>query len=196
MWLQELGIYYSAPNLMTVCVDGSRNSDIYGRIYSKQSGEPVHFTSAAHMIKEMDAVCERLNFPQAAVVSRSFKKGTGKGRERENMKKETDRKNETGIKNETGMNSGTGMNHGTVKTDGLQREDESSLENRGDEATFVVHIKYRQNATWQGRVTWADKKQSMNFRSALELLKLIDSALDEDEKEDGGAGGADRIKIE
>jgi len=51
---------------------------------------------------------------------------------------------------------------------------------RGDKGTFVVHIQYRQNATWQGKVTWAEKSHTLNFRSALELLKMIDSALDED----------------
>ncbi len=54
-------------------------------------------------------------------------------------------------------------------------------ENNGGEATFVIHIKYRQNATWQGKVTWAERNKSCDFRSALELLKLIDSALDEEE---------------
>ena len=45
----------------------------------------------------------------------------------------------------------------------------------GEKATFVVRIQYRQNATWQGQVTWAEKNKTMSFRSALELLKLIDS---------------------
>ncbi|SCJ73341.1 hypothetical protein [Neobittarella massiliensis] len=52
---------------------------------------------------------------------------------------------------------------------------------RGDKETFVVQIQYRQNATWQGKVTWADKDETKSFRSALELIKLIDSALDESE---------------
>ncbi len=51
---------------------------------------------------------------------------------------------------------------------------------QGDKGTFVVHIQYRQNATWQGKVTWAEKNCTLNFRSALELLKMIDSALDGD----------------
>lgn len=51
---------------------------------------------------------------------------------------------------------------------------------RGDKGTFIVHIQYRQNATWQGKVTWAEKNCTLNFRSALELLKMIDGALDED----------------
>ena len=52
---------------------------------------------------------------------------------------------------------------------------------RGEKGTFVVHVQYRQNATWQGTVVWADKNKSQQFRSALELMKLIDSALDEGE---------------
>ncbi len=54
--------------------------------------------------------------------------------------------------------------------------------------TFVVQILSQQNATWQGRVTWTDKNQVQNFRSALELLKLIDGALEEKEnREKGGS---------
>ena len=48
---------------------------------------------------------------------------------------------------------------------------------RGEKGTFVVHVQYRQNATWQGTVVWADKNKTQRFRSALELMKLIDSAL-------------------
>lgn len=55
------------------------------------------------------------------------------------------------------------------------------LKQNGDLATFVVHVKYRQHSTWQGEVVWAEQNKKQTFRSALELLKLIDSAL-EDEK--------------
>lgn len=54
-------------------------------------------------------------------------------------------------------------------------------EQKGSQATFVVHVQYRQNATWQGNVVWADKNMTKNFRSALELLKLMDQALNEPE---------------
>lgn len=43
--------------------------------------------------------------------------------------------------------------------------------------TFVVQILNTQNSTWQGTVTWTGGKKKETFRSALELLKLIDSAL-------------------
>lgn len=39
----------------------------------------------------------------------------------------------------------------------------------------------RQNATWQGTVTWVDRNEKQQFRSALELIKLIESALGEAE---------------
>ena len=47
---------------------------------------------------------------------------------------------------------------------------------REQRATFVVQIQFRENATWQGTVQWAEKKQSLNFRSALELIRIMDSA--------------------
>ena len=43
--------------------------------------------------------------------------------------------------------------------------------------SFIVNIAHRQNATWQGTVTWVDKNQTQCFRSALELMFLIDSAV-------------------
>lgn len=45
--------------------------------------------------------------------------------------------------------------------------------------TFVVDIKCRQNHTWQGTVNWVEQKKTLPFRSALELIKLMDSAMEE-----------------
>jgi len=45
--------------------------------------------------------------------------------------------------------------------------------------SFVVNILYQENATWQGTVTWVDKNESKSFRSALELIRLIDSTMDD-----------------
>ena len=59
---------------------------------------------------------------------------------------------------------------------------EEILEKSGELATFVIHVKYRQNSTWQGDIFWAEKQEKVYFRSALEMLKLIDSALDQTEE--------------
>lgn len=47
--------------------------------------------------------------------------------------------------------------------------------------TFVVHIISQENATWQGQVVWVGKKEAMYFRSFLELVKLVDNAMTEEE---------------
>ena len=43
--------------------------------------------------------------------------------------------------------------------------------------TFIVKVEYSQNTTWQGQVVWAEKNKSVRFRSALELIKLMDEAI-------------------
>ena len=44
--------------------------------------------------------------------------------------------------------------------------------------TFLVQIRNTQNATWQGTVAWTDGRKQETFRSALELLLLMNSALE------------------
>ena len=48
----------------------------------------------------------------------------------------------------------------------------------GQTATFTNRVIFRQNASWQGSVTWLETKQEESFRSVLELLLLMNSALD------------------
>ena len=57
--------------------------------------------------------------------------------------------------------------------------------------TFVIDIMDQQNASWQGSVKWINTGKQENFRSALELLRLIDSALlsqDEETQKEGDTG--------
>jgi len=42
-------------------------------------------------------------------------------------------------------------------------------------ATFILHLQFRQNNSWQGTIQWVEKKETLQFRSALELIKIIDS---------------------
>ena len=44
-------------------------------------------------------------------------------------------------------------------------------------ATFAVRVLFRQNASWQGSVSWLEGSREESFRSALELAFLMDSAL-------------------
>lgn len=57
--------------------------------------------------------------------------------------------------------------------------DEEMLKNRGEKGTFIIKVEQRQHSSWQGRVTWVEEGKTENFRSTLELLKMIDGALDD-----------------
>lgn len=45
--------------------------------------------------------------------------------------------------------------------------------------TFIVDILDCQNDTWQGSLSWVQGNQKKNFRSALELIKLMDSVIED-----------------
>ena len=46
--------------------------------------------------------------------------------------------------------------------------------------TFIIEVHETENATWQGEIIWANEKRRQYFRSALELLRLMDSVLTDD----------------
>lgn len=55
--------------------------------------------------------------------------------------------------------------------------DQQLLEKTGGEATFIIRVQQRQNSTWQGRLTWVEQDTTMSFRSVIELIHLIESAM-------------------
>ena len=48
---------------------------------------------------------------------------------------------------------------------------------RGLRATYELQILFRQHTSWQGVLRWRDQKIEHSFRSVLELVMLMDSAL-------------------
>lgn len=59
----------------------------------------------------------------------------------------------------------------------MKKEGTDMSERQKKTETFIIKIMNQQNSTWQGSVTWVDEQREQYFRSALELLKLIDGAL-------------------
>lgn len=59
----------------------------------------------------------------------------------------------------------------------------------GNKGTFIVKIINNQNSTWQGTITWVEEQKTENFRSALEMIKMMDGALDKTSKKDETEGG-------
>lgn len=43
--------------------------------------------------------------------------------------------------------------------------------------TFILEISDTQNQSWQGNVEWVQEQKRQSFRSAMELLRLIDSVV-------------------
>ena len=54
---------------------------------------------------------------------------------------------------------------------------QQSCSKQGKAATFIIRILFRQNASWQGSIKWIEGNQEEYFRSVLELLYLLDNAL-------------------
>ena len=48
---------------------------------------------------------------------------------------------------------------------------------KGAKATFELQVLFRQHSSWQGVVIWKDRHSEQSFRSVLELIFLLDSAL-------------------
>ena len=60
---------------------------------------------------------------------------------------------------------------------GVQRNLADGIVSPGKVATFSIAIRFRQNNSWQGTIGWLEPGQKQNFRSVLELITLLDSAL-------------------
>lgn len=43
--------------------------------------------------------------------------------------------------------------------------------------SFILEILDTQNQSWQGTLEWVQERKKVSFRSALELLRMIDSAV-------------------
>ena len=48
-------------------------------------------------------------------------------------------------------------------------------------ASFLIDIVDTRHHTWQGKLYWVQEKKTVTFRSALELMQLIGSAVSPEE---------------
>ena len=54
-----------------------------------------------------------------------------------------------------------------------------------NKGTFIIKVEESQRGTWQGKVVWAEAETTEHFRSALELLQLVDEAINAAKVSDG-----------
>ncbi|HML38567.1 MAG TPA: hypothetical protein PKA19_14295 [Bacillota bacterium] len=53
----------------------------------------------------------------------------------------------------------------------------SAEEMKGRRTTFLLHVQFRRNSTWQGALGWVAENKTKRFLSELELIGLIVEAL-------------------
>ena len=142
---------------------------VYGRgtlrgwLYSQYLEEPYEFINLFSMLERMEELFDTEGFPEAFLSPRTFggaKPGAGKrGAISGDAKREAERDD---------FMKGSIID--TVKP--TEKHDSG-----GTKCTFEIAVKFRQNATWQGQILWAEKNMKQNFRSVLEMLKLMDEAI-------------------
>ena len=142
-------LYLGSPNAVVLCINELKSYDgqfhLCGEMYHSYSENPEYFENAEQMTMHMEALYDRLGFPQRTTIERSF------------------------IKTEP---------YYTHSQEEKVMKDEQVLSQHGEIGTFIVRVQHRQNSSWQGRLTWVDKDQTVNFRSIWEMIKLIESAVD------------------
>lgn len=133
-----------------ICVDNYKDNRIEGRLYHCYREKPLFFKDILQFVMEMETLFDQLRFPQSSTIGRYF------------------------IEKQDAENKVY-----TVRKEVKYMKEENIIHQKGEKGTFIVHVQYRQNASWQGSVVWAEKNKTKQFRSALELLKLMDNALNE-----------------
>lgn len=153
-------IFPHCPNIVSLCLDSYHTERQTGRIYHRYTADPIYFESLIAAISLMDALYDDIRFPYPSTETRSFF---------------TDRKKRRKVV------FGGGRAPELTEHRRKDREEMATFdqvtEQRGKDATFIIRVSHRQHSSWQGEVTWIDGKKKEYFRSALELVKMIDEAL-------------------
>ncbi|MEG1585172.1 MAG: hypothetical protein RR361_08985 [Anaerovorax sp.] len=130
-----------------ICVDGRKDGNMTGRLYCGCLPEGKLFGGVEELLLMVDRVMDDIKFPQSTVDKRLFSK--------RNVEPKKFRKKDREVL----------LSMRKFDTEGQ----------KGEKATFILEVQFRQNASWQGNIRWVEKQETMHFRSALEMIKLMDS---------------------
>lgn len=146
-----------SKNLICVCVDGNENADYQGRLFHQYADDPIEFSGVMDALIKIEELFDEWDFPQRGLSERQFKKHVREEKRPKAPEDGDDRLPIEIIRDENGVRN-------------VQNK-------RGKLGTFALQVTYRQRATWQGHVIWQEKNEKHDFISALELLRIIDAAL-------------------
>ena len=158
----DLYISPAVASTVRICVDQYNMNDWSGRIYTRLSKEPIQFRNIGEMLSNMENIWNQIGFPKESTINRRFTNQQSQSVQSIHVSYPED-----GVKDK-------------IK---VELSEADMDKKRGKQDTFIVRIQYRQNATWQGHVTWVDENRTVPFRSALELIKLLDSTQNDEADE-------------
>ena len=138
-----------------VVVDECRKSLFKGRIYHPYTGENSAFSCAVDLLNKLEGIYNRWDFPQHTHTMRSFHPIKVKQNRSDDITREKSY---------------------DAEVSGRMEDKVQNLKQNG-KTTFILKVLYRQNATWQGNIQWVEGNKTRNFRSDLEMLKLMDDAV-------------------
>ncbi len=137
-----------------VCVDGFYHADLTGRLFNPYIRGPIRFSEMLGMVRALESMMDGFSFPESTFRCQSFRK------------------------------KGCGSRQKNIREVRRYMSDDIFQQKFGEQATFVVQVQFRQNATWQGTIQWLEEKKSRKFRSLLEMIKLMDEALSREQETD------------
>lgn len=160
----DLYVSPAVASAVWIGIDQYNGSDWNGKIYTRLNKEAINFRNIGEMLDVLESIWNTIGYPQEAMINRRFLE-----QEKLTAKKEFIRVSY--------------FDDGTKDKIKVELSEADMEKRRGEQDTFIVRIQYRQNATWQGHVTWVDENKTVPFRSALELIKLIDSTQNDQTEE-------------
>lgn len=140
--------YIGIPNGAVLCIDSTKGETFEGRLYHRLS-DGIKVNNLIVLMDELEVLMNKMGFPRPTTDTRSF---TDMMREADNIP-------------------------APYPNVSYLMSDEDLLSKHGDKATFIIRVQQRQNTTWQGRITWCEKEQTVVFNSIWEMLKLLENAM-------------------
>lgn len=135
-------------SMYTVCVDSYDNQNIKGNFINNYYGEEFSYNSTVELLFKMEELMNKIGSPKKYEKDRSF----------------------IPDKTESNDNNNDMPVNRLVQSNGF-----NEYNKKGKIATFYIKIRFRQNSSWQGSVTWLEGGKTQDFRSVFELLKIINS---------------------
>jgi hypothetical protein len=132
---------------LRICVDCITHGQINGRVYGQRLARPLIFGDIGDMLLQIDDVLNAQNYPRAFQRKRRF-----------------------GMEDNAAAPPLKEISGDLMSKDAVEAS-------RGEIFTFSVNIIARQNTSWQGYIDWLDGSRLIDFRSALEFIRIVSDVL-------------------